>query len=116
MAHDLSVVRHICDRIAVMYAGRIVELAATEQIFADPRHPYTRGLISAVPNPDPDVSMQFDLTGEVADPAHLPAGCPFHPRCAIAEAACHSEQPELRLLQDQRRAACHLATDAGLPA
>ena len=110
VAHDLSVVRHICDRVAVMYAGRIVELADTEQIFAAPRHPYTRGLISAVPHPDPDVQMQFELSGEVADPANLPDGCPFHPRCAIAETTCRSERPELRLLEDQRAVACHLAT------
>ena len=71
------------DRIAVMYAGRIVELAPTPELFDDPQHPYTRALVSAVPEPDPDCPMNMGLSGEVADPGHLPPGCAFHPRCGL---------------------------------
>jgi len=81
VAHDLSVVRHLCDKVAVMYAGRIVEIASTEALFEDPKHPYTRALLNAVPHPDPDVPMEFELGGEVADAGNLPSGCSFHPRC-----------------------------------
>lgn len=83
IGHNLDVVRHICDRIAVMYAGRIVELAPTQTLFDDPMHPYTRALLSAVPEPDPDRPMNMDLSGEVADPGRLPPGCAFHPRCGL---------------------------------
>jgi len=108
VAHDLSVVRHIADRVAVMYAGRIVEVAQTEAIFEDPRHPYTRALISAVPYPDPDVRMDLQLTGEVADPAHLPPGCSFHPRCPRRFGPCDRRRPELIESEEGRLAACHL--------
>jgi oligopeptide/dipeptide ABC transporter ATP-binding protein len=108
VAHDLSVVKHISDRVAVMYAGRVVELAATEAIFGEPLHPYTRALISAVPLPDPDVPMAFDLGGEVADPANLPSGCSFHPRCPRRMEACSQVRPEPRPAGDGRRVACHL--------
>jgi len=108
VAHDLSVVRHISDRVAVMYAGRLVELAPTEALFEDARHPYTRALISAVPYPDPDVKMTFRLGGEVADPARLPAGCAFHPRCPQRFGPCDKRRPDLKETDDGRRAACHL--------
>ena len=108
VAHDLSVVKHICDRVAVMYAGKIVERADTGEIFDDPKHPYTKALISAVPHPDPDVKMKFDLPGEVADPADLPPGCSFHPRCPCAVDRCRIDEPQLREDDSGRWARCHL--------
>jgi oligopeptide/dipeptide ABC transporter ATP-binding protein len=108
IAHDLSVVRHICDRVAVMYAGRIVELAPSEELFADPRHPYTRALLAAVPNPDPDVRMASELSGEVADPGNLPGGCAFHPRCSACFGPCSEKRPMLKEDGKGRWLACHL--------
>ena len=93
VAHDLSVVRHICDRVAVMYAGKIVELAGSDELFEDPKHPYTQALLSAVPNIDPDVKMNFDLGGEVADAGRLPPGCSFHPRCPHRFEPCDKAVP-----------------------
>jgi len=95
IAHDLSVVRHISDRVAVMYAGRIVEMAPTAALFERPRHPYTRALLASVPNPDPDVPMAPTIHGDVADPGDLPPGCSFHPRCPYATEACRNEPPAL---------------------
>ncbi len=112
VAHDLSVVRHICDRVAVMYAGRIVELAETESLFNEPKHPYTRMLLSAIPDIDPDVKMSFAAGGEVADAGRLPPGCSFHPRCPSRFAPCDSDIPALLRHEDGRRTACHLY-DAG---
>jgi peptide/nickel transport system ATP-binding protein len=91
-----------------MYAGRIVELATTQQLFANPLHPYTRALLSAVPNPDPDQPMNMELSGEVADPGNLPTGCAFHPRCPHAEAGrCDAgEPPPLDTADDGRDVAC----------
>ena len=113
VAHDLSVVRHIADRVAVMYAGRIVELAPTEALFDEPRHPYTRALLAAVPHPDPDVKMSFPLPGEVADPARLPPGCSFHPRCPSRFGPCDKLRPELAEAPDGRCVACHLFASGG---
>ena len=107
VAHDLSVVRHISDRVAVMYAGRIVEMADSESIFENPKHPYTKALMSAVPLPDPDNKMEFKLTGEVADPANLPPGCAFNPRCPLAFDRCRAERPELQNLEGGTCVACH---------
>lgn len=108
IAHDLSVVKHICDRVAVMYAGKIVEIADTDELFGDPKHPYTKALMSAVPNVDPDVKMDFGLVGEVADPANLPSGCSFHPRCPNCFEPCDKDTPKLKQLDGSRRVACHL--------
>lgn len=111
IAHDLSVVKHICDKVAVMYAGKIVELATTEQLFEDPKHPYTKALLRSVPNPNPDIKMEFGLEGEVADPAKLPPGCPFHPRCRECTAECKTIVPELTKLKDKRDVSCLLFKD-----
>ena len=112
VAHDLSVVRHLCDRVAVMYAGKIVELGETGQIFTDPKHPYTRALLSAVPDVDPDVPMNFDLGGEVADAGRLPPGCSFHPRCSRKFEPCDKVVPALRPVEGSAcRTACHLYSE-----
>jgi len=112
VAHDLSVVRHISDRVAVMYLGRIVELADRQALYEAPRHPYTKALLSAVPIPDPMVEAQRErvvLGGEVPSPLHPPQGCAFHPRCPIAVEECHRIRPDLRDLGAGHEAACHLA-------
>jgi oligopeptide/dipeptide ABC transporter ATP-binding protein len=115
VAHNLDVVRHVCDRVAVMYAGRIVELGETAALFEEPRHPYTRALHSAAPKPDPDQRMEFALAGEVADPGKLPPGCAFHPRCPQCFTPCQEHCPELKSVTGEsaglvgdHRVACHL--------
>ncbi|MDR6820179.1 peptide/nickel transport system ATP-binding protein [Neorhizobium sp. 2083] len=118
VAHDLSVVRHISDNIAVMYVGRVVEKAPTELIFSRPLHPYTEALLSAVPIADPRLrrhGTRIRLAGEVADPAHPPPGCPFHPRCRYATELCRQELPVLRTITaDGHAAACHHAESLSL--
>jgi oligopeptide/dipeptide ABC transporter ATP-binding protein len=110
VAHDLSVVKHVADRVAVMYLGRIVESGATAPLYARPFHPYTRALLSAVPHPDPRARGQrIVLQGSVPDAAHPPPGCHFHPRCAHATDRCRSESPALREVAPGRLAACHHA-------
>jgi peptide/nickel transport system ATP-binding protein len=113
ISHDLGVVEYLCDRIAVMYLGRIVEFADTETLLRTPKMPYVEALLSAVPQPDPHlVQTRVMVKGEVADPANRPSGCPFHPRCAYAQDVCRQMTPELRQVAGeagQHLAACHFA-------
>jgi oligopeptide/dipeptide ABC transporter ATP-binding protein len=110
ISHDLAVVEHLCQRIAVLYLGRLVELGATRELCATPQHPYTQALLSAVPTLDPKSRRRrIVLGGDIPSPLHPPAGCPFHPRCPVAEARCRTEAPALRELSPSRWAACHLA-------
>jgi len=119
IAHNLGVVRHICDRVAVMYVGRLVELAAVDRLFAAPKHPYTEALLSAVPVPEPGRRPErVLLAGEVADPSNPPSGCHFHPRCRYAEPECAQQVPELREVEPGHFARCLLAERlnlAGMP-
>ncbi len=110
IAHDLSVVKHICDRVAVMYAGKIIEIASTNDIFDNPMHPYTKALLSAVPSPDPDQPMNMSLSGEVADPGNLPPGCAFAPRCELRSDECEQRIPDLEQKPNGRYVACHRGT------
>lgn len=108
VAHDLSVVQHIADRVAVMYVGKIIELADTDDLFIRPRHPYTEALMSAVPRPDPTLpDTTIILPGEIASPASPPSGCYFHPRCRYATDICQIEQPQLQEVVPRHWAACH---------
>ena len=116
VAHDLSIVKHISHRVAVMYVGKIVELAPTEELFHRPRHPYTSALMQAVPVPDPDKRAALrGLPGEVANPADPPKGCYFHPRCPFATDVCRSETPVLREVGPGHHVACHRAEELDLP-
>ena len=115
IAHDLSVVEHISDRVAVMYVGKLVEVAPKEQLFFFPKHPYTEALLSAVPTPDPDAKKdRIILPGEIANPADPPSGCYFHPRCQYAQARCQEEAPVLREVAPGQWAACHFAEELDL--
>ena len=115
VAHDLSVIRHISDRVAVMYVGKLVEMAETEELYNNPQHPYTEALITAVPRPDPDTKKRrIVLPGEVANPANPPSGCYFHPRCQYAQDACSREAPPFVDIGDGHFVACHFAGELGL--
>ena len=115
VAHDLSVVKHVSDRVAVMYVGKIVEVAATAMLFEQPKHPYTEALLSAVPKPDPRLrSQRIILEGEVADPANPPSGCYFHPRCRYAVEQCKTEPPLLTEVEPNHSVSCHRAQELTL--
>jgi len=115
IAHDLSVVEHISDRVVVMYLGTVVELATAEELYANPTHPYTEALLSAVPRTDPDhVSQRIILPGDVPSPADPPPGCKFHPRCRYAQEICKVEVPQWREIGDDHWVACHRADELQL--
>ena len=110
ISHDLSVVRHISDRVAVMYLGKIVEITTSDQIYSNPKHPYTISLLSAVPIPDPAVDRtrkRIMLKGDVPSPINPPSGCPFHTRCQMAVEECKTTEQELRLIDDEHWVSCH---------
>ncbi len=116
VAHDLSVVRHISDRVAVMYLGKIVEIADSAEIYRNPRHPYTKALLSSIPIPDPDIQAQrrvVTLAGEIPSPVNPPSGCRFHTRCPIARAPgiCSQTEPPLEEKAREHRAACHFSAE-----
>jgi len=115
VAHDLSVVEHISNRVAVMYVGRLVELAKTEELYYAPKHPYTEALMAAVPKPDPRRrDRPIKLPGEVASPANPPPGCYFHPRCRYAKDICKTENPELEEISPEHLVRCHFARELTL--
>ena len=118
IAHDLSVVRHICDRVAVMYLGIIVEHGPSDRVFTAPKHPYTQALLASVPIADPSARRKHEvLEGDVPSPVHIPSGCRFRTRCPLAAEICARETPPLRDLGSSHFAACHFATlDTGAPA
>jgi oligopeptide/dipeptide ABC transporter ATP-binding protein len=111
VAHDLAMVKYVSDRVAVMYLGRIVELARSEDLYADPQHPYTQALLSAIPIPEPEAEANREriiLSGELPSPVNPPSGCPFRTRCPHAQARCAQEMPAFREVRPGHWAACHL--------
>jgi len=115
VAHDLSVIKHISDRVAVMYVGKLVEMAETDELFTNPLHPYTEALMSAVPKPDPRARAErVVLKGEVANPANPPSGCYFHPRCRYAQPICAEQAPEFHDVGAAHWVACHFAEELDL--
>ncbi|PAE40140.1 ABC transporter ATP-binding protein [Bacillus sp. 7884-1] len=112
ISHDLSVVRHLCDRIAVMYLGRVVEIADKKQLFTNPSHPYTRALLSAVPIANPKAKRErVILQGDLPSPANPPSGCTFHPRCPVANESCKTKIPILKAIDSGHQVSCHLFTE-----
>jgi len=108
ISHDLAVVEHLCQRIVVMYLGRVVESGPAHSIVRNPQHPYTQVLLSAVPTVNPSAKRdRILLSGDVPSPIHPPSGCPFHPRCPVAESRCRTERPEVRTVTHGHEAACH---------
>ncbi|PQD95394.1 dipeptide/oligopeptide/nickel ABC transporter ATP-binding protein [Pradoshia eiseniae] len=113
IAHDLGVVRHISDRVGVMYLGKLVEMANSEELYTNPLHPYTKALLASVPIPDPDIKRErIELTGDIPSASNPPSGCPFHTRCAYAMDACKSVIPVYQEIERGHYAACHLYDDA----
>jgi peptide/nickel transport system ATP-binding protein len=110
ISHDLSVIKHVSDRVGVMYLGKLVEMAKSDELFLNTKHPYTEALMSAVPVPNPDqISKEILLEGDVPNPANPPSGCPFHPRCLYAEEKCKDNVPIYRDIGEQHLVACHFA-------
>jgi oligopeptide/dipeptide ABC transporter ATP-binding protein len=109
IAHDLRLIEHVCDRVAVMYLGRIVEQAPAGEIYREPRHPYTKALMASTPSMKPGQPPPPSLSGEMPSPAAPPSGCPFHPRCAVAEPECSRRAPRLLAIDPGHEVACHLA-------
>lgn len=115
IAHDLRVVEHISNRVAVMYVGKIVEMTGADELFRNPRHPYTEALLSAVPKPDPSVKMErIILSGEVANPANPPSGCYFHPRCKYVKSICEEKEPEGKEIEPGHFVSCHFSGELSL--
>lgn len=108
ISHDLSTIRYLCNKTAVLYLGKIVEIGCTDRVLGDPIHPYTKALLAAVPIPDPSVTRaRLDIPGEIPDPIDLPPGCRFWPRCREHMEICREQEPDLRVVEDGRMAACH---------
>src|SRR5699024_2348079 len=113
ISHDLSVVRHIADRIAVMYLGKIVEMGPTDELFKNPKHPYTQLLLSAIPIPNPDIKRKkIEARGEIPSPLNPPSGCPFHTRCPFVMDICKEKMPEEQKKEDTNQyVSCHLYSE-----
>ncbi len=110
ISHDLGVVEHVSDRVAVMYVGRVVEIGPTQKLYQKPQHPYTEALLSSIPKPDPTrAKRRIPITGEIPNPANPPSGCHFHPRCPYAQPVCAKESPPLREIEPGQFAACHFS-------
>ena len=113
IAHDLAVIEHVSDRVAVMYLGKIVELTGADELYKNPRHPYTEALLNAVPSPDPDHPRPKSLSGEIPSPVNPPTGCYFHPRCPYADDLCQQQEPQLTELGNNHQVACHHSDQVG---
>jgi len=117
ITHDLSVVDYLCQRVAVMYLGKVVELADTQAVYSEPQHPYTEALLSAIPKPDPrerSRRARIKSSGEIPDPSNPPSGCSFHTRCAYAKDVCKVEVPPLREVKPGHFASCHFSEELRL--